>query len=349
MANFENDIKKVVALSTLSQLGMMFISIGLGHRTIAFFHLVAHALFKSTLFMCTGFVIHNIHGRQDIRLRGVVNYGSPVLRVVFSCTNISLCGFPFLSGFYSKDIILELFFSNFFGFFILLVGIFSVGLTVSYSFRFLYNNCNNKRKICSLILRYDSNFIVFFSFLTLYLFSIVGGYLFSWLIIIKGAVFFLSLIEKFYIFRVCFFILTFFIYLSFNRWIFIKKINVFYTLIGFLPQLRSHFLNKLSFYFGYSNLKFIDKGWLEITGPTGVGLFLFEVRYKIQKSQLIFLIRFFVVSVIVFIFFTLSFYLESSVEFFVEVEKVFLTLNNKTRSSNWSFFDPKSNVISTFV
>lgn len=192
-------------------------AIGLDQKIVAFFHLVRHALFKSTLFMCTGFVIHNLHGRQDIRLRGVINYSSPILRVVFRCTNFSLCGFPFLAGFYSKDLILELFFSGFFGFFLLFVGVLSVGLTLSYRIRFLYNNCNNKRKIKSLVISIDRNKFVLFRVLVLFIFRATGGYIFGWFIRLQSSMCVLKVIEKFYVFRVLLFILFFFVYfLSFN-------------------------------------------------------------------------------------------------------------------------------------
>ena len=312
VANFERDIKKVVALSTLSQLGIIFIAIGLGQRIIAFFHLIAHALFKSTLFICTGFVIHNIHGSQDIRLRGYINFSSPVIRVAFSCTNLSLCGFPFLAGYFSKDLILEYFFRGFNGLFILLVGVLSVGLTVSYRVRFLYNNCNNKRKINRLLVSCDSNRVLFFSLVFLFIFRIVGGYFFSWLVFLKSGVFIISLFEKFYIFSICIVVSIFFIYYLNKSWQVNSSILSFFSLMGFLPLLSSYPLRLFFLKSGLYRSKTIDKGWYEFRGPVGIQLFLSNIRFKIQKTQTLILIGFIFFSFLIFFFFLLNFYLESS-------------------------------------
>jgi len=106
-ANLEMDLKKVIALSTLSQLGVIVITISLGLVEIAFFHLLSHALFKSLLFLCAGVFIHGIGDIQDVRNLGGIRILTPVTSLYFLGCSLSLCGFPFLSGFYSKDIILE--------------------------------------------------------------------------------------------------------------------------------------------------------------------------------------------------------------------------------------------------
>lgn len=106
-ANFEIDLKKIIALSTLSQLGVIIFTLSLGLIELAFFHLLSHALFKSLLFLCAGVYIHGAGDCQDIRLLGGVMKSIPVRSLFFGCCSLSLCGFPFLSGFYSKDLILE--------------------------------------------------------------------------------------------------------------------------------------------------------------------------------------------------------------------------------------------------
>ena len=342
VANFENDIKKVVALSTLSQLGIIFIAIGLDQKIVAFFHLIRHALFKSTLFICTGFVIHNLHGRQDIRLRGLVNFSSPVLGVVFSCTNLSLCGFPFIAGFFSKDLILELFFSGFFGIFILFIGILSVGLTLSYSIRFLYNSCNNKSKIQRLSLSCDFSITVFLSILFLFTARISGGYVFSWYILLKRSVCFLSVFEKFYVFRVLFLIFILFLYyLSFNYNL-RKKSTWFFSLIYFIPFLRRYPISLFFLKKGSLALKLLDKGWFEVIGPNGLRIKLIRIRFIFQKSQSLFIVGYFVFSVLLFSVLLLIIYLESSKSFSLKLKRCIITLNNKT--GFLPFFDSKSNV-----
>lgn len=106
-ANYENDLKKIIALSTLRQLGLIMMSLGLGFYELAFFHLITHAIFKSLLFLCAGVFIHSIGDTQDIRILGGLIISCPVTSFYFIGASIALCGFPFLSGFYSRDIILE--------------------------------------------------------------------------------------------------------------------------------------------------------------------------------------------------------------------------------------------------
>lgn len=106
-ALYEIDIKKVIALSTLSQLGVIITILGLNRPILAYFHLLRHAFFKAILFMCAGIVIHNIKDYQDIRkIRSILN-NIPLVYSVIIVANLRLCGLPFLRGFYSKDLILE--------------------------------------------------------------------------------------------------------------------------------------------------------------------------------------------------------------------------------------------------
>jgi len=111
-ANFEIDLKKIIALSTLSQLGVIICVLSIGKTDLAFFHLLTHALFKALLFMCAGSIIHRVNGYQDIRMMGgIVNF-IPIRVSAMNLSNLSLCGFPFLAGFYSKDLLLEIAFSR---------------------------------------------------------------------------------------------------------------------------------------------------------------------------------------------------------------------------------------------
>nr|QIV24660.1 NADH dehydrogenase subunit 5 [Hermerius prionoides] len=137
-ANFEFDLKKIIALSTLSQLGLMMSILALGDYYLAFFHLLVHALFKALLFMCAGNIIHNLGNCQDIRYMGGLVKHLPLTCTFFNICNFSLCGLPFLSGFYSKDLVVEVMSMQFINIYIYLVFYFSIGLTVSYSFRLTY-------------------------------------------------------------------------------------------------------------------------------------------------------------------------------------------------------------------
>lgn len=138
MANLEVDLKKIIALSTLRQLGLIIIILGLGLKIIAFYHLLVHAIFKSILFICAGAIIHSIINNQDIRLIGNLKEIIPYVIICFFIANLALCGFPFIAGFYSKDLVIELVYRNSVNFYILIFIIISLIFTVSYSIRLFY-------------------------------------------------------------------------------------------------------------------------------------------------------------------------------------------------------------------
>ena len=103
----QNDLKKVIAYSTCSQLGYMAFTCGLGDFSIAMFHLSNHAFFKALLFLCAGSVIHGLNNEQDMRRMGGLNVTLPLTYTLLLIGSLALMGFPFLTGFYSKDVILE--------------------------------------------------------------------------------------------------------------------------------------------------------------------------------------------------------------------------------------------------
>nr|YP_009590298.1 NADH dehydrogenase subunit 5 [Alcidodes juglans]QBM10385.1 NADH dehydrogenase subunit 5 [Alcidodes juglans] len=134
-ANFEFDLKKIIALSTLSQLGMMLTILSLGEKELAFFHLLIHALFKALLFMCAGAIIHNMGNCQDIRYMGGLVHFMPLTSACMNVSNFALCGLPFMSGFYSKDLMAEVLSMKSISIFVYIIFFASIGLTVSYTMR----------------------------------------------------------------------------------------------------------------------------------------------------------------------------------------------------------------------
>lgn len=131
----EIDLKKIVALSTLSQLGVIIVALSLRMKRLCFFHLTTHAIFKALIFMCVGIGIHSVYGSQDFRVFSGFRGVSLLPTLSLTVANISLAGFPFISGFYSKDAILETFYNTSHRFFLLLLFLFGVGLTTAYSIK----------------------------------------------------------------------------------------------------------------------------------------------------------------------------------------------------------------------
>nr|YP_010233753.1 NADH dehydrogenase subunit 5 [Eophileurus chinensis]QSZ78122.1 NADH dehydrogenase subunit 5 [Eophileurus chinensis] len=182
-ANFEFDLKKIIALSTLSQLGLMMGILALGEYQLAFFHLLTHALFKALLFMCAGAMIHNLGNCQDIRYMGSVVNLMPLTCSYFVISNLSLCGIPFLAGFYSKDLILEVLSMGYMNLFIYFIYYVSTGLTVCYTFRLIYYVLVGDFNFLSLNMISDKGYIMLKGMSGLILFVIVGGSMLMWLMI----------------------------------------------------------------------------------------------------------------------------------------------------------------------
>nr|YP_010042720.1 NADH dehydrogenase subunit 5 [Pentaceraster mammillatus]QPC56365.1 NADH dehydrogenase subunit 5 [Pentaceraster mammillatus] len=134
----QHDIKKIVAYSTTSQLGLMMVAIGLNQPNIALFHISTHAFFKAMLFLSSGSVIHSLRDEQDIRKMGGLNHLLPNTSACIILGSLALSGTPFLAGFYSKDLILELGLSNLSNFIGILLSLIATLLTAAYSFRIIH-------------------------------------------------------------------------------------------------------------------------------------------------------------------------------------------------------------------
>ena len=169
-ALLETDLKKIVALSTLRQLGIIMLRIRLATPTLAFFHLIAHAFFKALLFIATGQIIHRSGDYQDLRRMGGNSTALPYTQGILILTKIRLCGLPFFSGFYSKECVLESLSrssqSRVVTYLVIWVG---VGLTMVYSLRFVYYVVISTRTL-SLIRKEDVDRFVLIAY-----FYLIGG------------------------------------------------------------------------------------------------------------------------------------------------------------------------------
>lgn len=270
-ANFEFDLKKIIALSTLSQLGLIIRILALGDYKLSFFHLLTHALFKALLFMCAGCIIHNYNNCQDIRYIGRVSEFIPITCIFLNIRNLSLCGLPFLSGFYSKDLIVEFISIQNLNFLIYFIFYISIGLTVCYRIRLSYyliiGNYNN------LVLSRlnDRGKIMLKGIRGLIFLVVIIGRLLSWTIFATPYFICLSLLIKIIALLIIF--IGGFIGLEVRKFSlnynlkFYKNyiISMFISNIWNMPVLSTIFLNFFPLKIGYYYF-IVDQSWVEFYG-----------------------------------------------------------------------------------
>nr|YP_009741012.1 NADH dehydrogenase subunit 5 [Traulia orchotibialis]QID04039.1 NADH dehydrogenase subunit 5 [Traulia orchotibialis] len=285
-ANFEFDLKKIIALSTLSQLGLMMSILAMGYSKLAFFHLLTHALFKALLFMCAGSMIHNLKDSQDIRfMGGIVNF-MPLTSICFNVSSLSLCGMPFLAGFYSKDLILEMVCLSWINILIFFLYFISTGLTASYSFRLFYYSMSGDNNFYSSFSFDDKGYYISLGMIGLLLVAVIGGSFLSWLIFPIPHVIVLPYYLKFLTMIVVvlgsymgYLVSNF--YFSFNLF---SLSNLFFvSFIGsmwFMPFLSTKFIMYLPLKSGYYSSKSFDYSWGELFGGQGLySLFIYLINY----------------------------------------------------------------------
>nr|YP_009918942.1 NADH dehydrogenase subunit 5 [Eubranchipus grubii]QMP96522.1 NADH dehydrogenase subunit 5 [Eubranchipus grubii] len=260
VAMAEYDFKRIIALSTLSQLGVMMFSLGIGCPLLCYFHLFAHALFKALLFMCSGVIIHSSGGTQDIRRLGSISSLLPFSCLALSVASLSLMGFPFLAGFYSKDMIIEsssmelLLFPS-------LAILVAALLTCSYSFRLMSVSLTSfSCNWVSFIKGDEGDYTIPLG--TLYSGALFGGVLFYWSFLGMESLL-VSSLEKFSL-LVC---LSVGIYTGLNMTLNKGFMFDFLCTMAFLPS--------LTFLLGFPYLKSGDiiynqgdQGWVEYLGPS---------------------------------------------------------------------------------
>ena len=257
-ALLEIDMKKIIALSTLRQLGVIFFRLGLGFPIMTFFHLLSHAYFKAILFIAAGALIHRINDYQNIQILcgGASNF--PLLGRVILVGRLRLCGIPFLSGFYSKDIILEIYLMGDVRLILLVIVLLATIFTVLYSIRLGISLFLGVNRISAMGgVAWEKEIKLGISLLVIP--SIIGGW--GLLGLTRSNCFiWVRQIEKILIFSLV--ILSgMIIYLSKGNLEFYKKMKGPLGQIWFLPIIIRPFLNLSCFKRGKTALLIIDRGW----------------------------------------------------------------------------------------
>ena len=311
----QHDIKKVIAYSTCSQLGYMFFACGLSNYHVGLFHLFNHAFFKALLFLSAGSVIHAMRDEQDMRKLGGTSQLMPITYTSVLIGSLSLAGFPFLSGFYSKDFILETSVGAYTitSIFTFWLGSITAFLTAFYSFRLFYISFMQTTSSSKSILNnsHESDICIIVALTPLAFGSILSGYLFRDAFIGMGTFFFsgaiyvapesnfalnAEFISFFYkaiplVFSSFGIVLAIVIY-SHVGYFFSRFWLTFYPLTHFLSKkwyfdtLYNRIFTDTLLKMGYSIFfKGIDKGLIEMFGPTGASHIVYFTSRQIKRIQ----------------------------------------------------------------
>nr|QPZ51177.1 NADH dehydrogenase subunit 5 [Ocypode ceratophthalmus] len=311
-ANFEYDLKKIIALSTLSQLGVMLSILALGYPDLSFFHLLSHALFKALLFMCAGILIHSVSGYQDIRFMGCLVKHMPLSVSYMTVANLALCGFPFLAGFYSKDMILEVAFMSWINMISLTLYILATGLTVSYTLRLIYFSLSGEWNLSSLTNVSDEDKIMNNSMTLLGLSAVIMGAILSWLIFPEPYMICLTPHMKFLVLLIS--LVGGVVGYMFNVMNTSQNLKSLknYSIVSmfgsmwFMPFLSTKDMSKVYLASGMKSEVAVDKGWYEYLGGQGlyyVFSYLFMILNNMQMNSVKVWMKMFIVGGMMVLFF----------------------------------------------
>jgi len=313
----QNDLKRVIAYSTCSQLGYMVFACGLSNYTVGVFHLANHAFFKALLFLGAGSVIHAVADEQDMRKMGGLRKLVPFTYSVMMIGSLALMGFPFLTGFYSKDVILEVAFGKYTssGHFAYILGSFAAFLTAFYSMRLAYltflTEPNGYKPVITNA--HDSSFRMAFPLAVLTIPSIFIGYLTKDMFIGLGTDFWgnsihvlpknMNMIDAEFIphiWKVTPVILSIlgaslsFIFYTFSKTFLYKiklsffgrKIYNFLNKKWFFDKVYNEFVTQSFLSFSYNiSYKIIDRGIIEVLGPMGLSNLISKQSFDLHRLQ----------------------------------------------------------------
>lgn len=268
-ATAECDMKKIIALSTLRQLGLIITALGLNLPMLAYFHIVVHAMFKALLFICAGVLIHNHIHRQDLRWIGNLINQIPLTSSCIIVSNLAISGFPFLSAFYTKDIIIEISITNINSLITLILLYLSLGITAFYRLRFtiyvLWSPLNSAPYY-----KLEEPKYVGFSIIILSLPSIISGVLLWWIFPLTDySINFNPIMLKIPLVIVRFGVILAWFW-AFNNKKIAYSIQLFINYMWYLTPVSTQFI--IGHYINISKLylELVDQSWLEYLGGLGL-------------------------------------------------------------------------------
>nr|AAU00463.1 NADH dehydrogenase subunit 5 [Vulpes lagopus] len=287
----QNDIKKIVAFSTSSQLGLMIVTIGINQPYLAFLHICTHAFFKAMLFMCSGSVIHSLNDEQDIRKMGGLFKALPFTTTSLIIGSLALTGMPFLTGFYSKDLIIETANTSNTNAWALLITLVATSMTAAYSTRILFFALLGQPRFNPMISINENNPHLINSIKRLLLGSVFAGYIISHSIT-PTTVPQMTMPHHLKMTALAVTILGFILALELNLTMQGLKLNrsshhfKFSNLLGYYPTIMHRLTPKMSLFMSQKSASMLlDHIWLESALPKSISFFQMKSSTLISNQK----------------------------------------------------------------